>query len=122
MSARHAGAAGTQLQLYRPGDIAAISALGSARRAVSRQIGVAPDAIRYGRRGGLPDDPDVRLAKRAALYLAVVACDRRLREVARAAGCSVEFVRQALASIEEARDCPRLDAVLEILSEEVSQC
>ncbi len=63
--------------------------------------------------------PEITRARRAALYLAVVAWDRSMRSVARAAGLTAEGVRKALAAVEDLRDDGEFDAVITQLEREL---
>jgi hypothetical protein len=60
-----------------------------------------------------PDAARIAAARREAIYLAVTACGRGGRAVARAAGVDPKAVRKALAAVEDKRDDPAFDRALE---------
>jgi hypothetical protein len=82
---------------------------------VARRNGVPVDVLRR-RCGRRPDRANL---KRQAIYLAVMAGHSR-RQIAEAAGVSPEIVARYCRAIEEARDDPALDRVLDELELEMT--
>lgn len=88
---------------------------------VSSAYDVPPEIIlRHEGQRNSAHPTEVTLARRAALYLAVVGRNLSLRAVARASGLSPEGVRKALAAIEDRRDDPVIDAQIGQLEEEIA--
>lgn len=55
----------------------------------------------------------IATARHEALYLAVTACGRSQKSVARATGLSPKAIRKALAAVEDRRDDPKFDRELD---------
>lgn len=100
---------------------AAQGAYEAAAALAARQFRVAQRVIKTPPERGAERWQDARviLARRTAVYLAVVAFDAPLRAVARAAGVSHTGVRKALAAIEDAREDAALDARLLQMEQEL---
>ena len=115
------GIARTTSMMSAASGLAAYAAYSASVALVSARLGVPAEHIntREGRYY-YTAPPDVVRARRSALYLSVVAFDRSLRSIARAASLTPEGVRKALVAIEDLRDDPRFDRILSDMEQELA--
>lgn len=130
--ARVSGAARTAAQRAASTRLAAYGAYTAAVAATASRFGIAPELIedrsalfmnapppntRLARRRS--EIERVILARRVSLYLGSIVFNRSVRSLAKAANLSAMGVCKALRAVEDMRDDPQLDAVLDDLEREL---
>lgn len=116
MNRRCSGIARIEHLRCRSGRLAAVAAYEASIAAVSRAFGVEPEKIR-----SMPDkSPDVVRARQATIYLAIVAFDRPLRAISRVAGISAPGALKSVRRVEDRRDVPAFDSLLDALTLEIA--
>ncbi len=83
----------------------------AAQAAAAACHGVALPLVRQAGRGSAR----LSRARHLSVYLARVACDIGVRDIARTAGRDGATLRHSCAVVEDLRDCPRMDFSLAIL-------
>ncbi len=121
MNRRPYGAASRARDRKKNGELASLAAYQAAVAVTASEFGVDKSEIEK-RSGDVWYKPSNKLsvARRTAIYLAVVVFDRPMRSVARVAGYTGSGALKAIRAIEDRRDDEQFDQTLEKLTLELA--